>query len=127
MGEQMLEEQEFKPVLSALNFLFFFFSVPLNEYKVLACDIQQLFVAVTIHACSSSGPQYFRVIEDLIVLLGYLQNSKNKRTQSKILFLWISGVGIIEEPKMSFEPNLFLVEAILLKVHPSFYDNIYQL
>ncbi|XP_029787472.1 lysosomal-trafficking regulator isoform X3 [Suricata suricatta] len=62
-------------------------NVPLNEYKLLACDIQQLFIAVTIHACSSSGPQYFRVIEDLIVLLGYLQNSKNKRTQSMAVAL----------------------------------------
>ncbi|KAF3823867.1 hypothetical protein GH733_006871 [Mirounga leonina] len=61
--------------------------VPLNEYKLLACDIQQLFIAVTIHACSSSGSQYFRVIEDLIVLLGYLQNSKNKRTQNTAVAL----------------------------------------
>nr|XP_025864509.1 lysosomal-trafficking regulator isoform X3 [Vulpes vulpes] len=62
-------------------------NVPLNEYKLLACDIQQIFVAVTIHACSSSGSQYFRVIEDLIVLLGYLQNSKNKRTQNMAVAL----------------------------------------
>ncbi|KAM5234906.1 lysosomal-trafficking regulator [Ctenodactylus gundi] len=62
-------------------------SIPLSEYKLLACDVQQLLVAVTIHACSSSGAQYFRVIEDLIVLLGYLQNSKNKRTQSMALAL----------------------------------------
>ncbi|XP_006895440.1 PREDICTED: lysosomal-trafficking regulator [Elephantulus edwardii] len=66
-------------------------NVPLNEYKLLACDIQQLFKAVTIHACSSSGSQYFRVIEDLIVLLGYLQNSKNKRTQTMAVTLqfWV--------------------------------------
>ncbi|KAL0609262.1 Lysosomal-trafficking regulator, partial [Plecturocebus cupreus] len=57
-------------------------NIPVSEYKLLACDIQQLFIGVTIHACSSSGSQYFRVIEDLIVMLGYLQNSKNKRTQS---------------------------------------------
>ncbi|XP_058165487.1 lysosomal-trafficking regulator isoform X2 [Dasypus novemcinctus] len=62
-------------------------NVPMNEYKLLACDIQQLFIAVTIHACSSSGSQYFRVIEDLIVLLGYLQNSKNKRTQNMAVAL----------------------------------------
>ncbi|XP_031215289.1 lysosomal-trafficking regulator isoform X3 [Mastomys coucha] len=62
-------------------------NIPLNEYKLLACDIQQLFIAVTIHACSSSGSQYFRVIEDLIVLLGYLHNSKNKRTQNMALAL----------------------------------------
>ncbi|XP_047617651.1 lysosomal-trafficking regulator isoform X6 [Phacochoerus africanus] len=62
-------------------------NIPLNEYKLLACDIQQLFIAVTIHACSSSGSQYFRVIEDLIVLLGYLQNSKNKRTQNMAIAL----------------------------------------
>ncbi|XP_048223955.1 lysosomal-trafficking regulator [Perognathus longimembris pacificus] len=62
-------------------------NIPLSEYKLLACDIQQLFIAVTIHACSSSGSQYFRVIEDLIVLLGYLQNSKNKRTQDIALAL----------------------------------------
>ncbi|CAK6442252.1 unnamed protein product [Pipistrellus nathusii] len=62
-------------------------NIPLNEYKLLACDVQQLLVAVTIHACSSAGPQYFKVIEDLIVLLGYLQNSKNKRTQSMAVAL----------------------------------------
>ncbi|XP_048656352.1 lysosomal-trafficking regulator isoform X3 [Marmota marmota marmota] len=62
-------------------------SLPVNEYRLLACDIQQLFIAVTIHACSSSGSQYFRVIEDLIVLLGYLQNSKNKRTQNMAIAL----------------------------------------
>ncbi|XP_036893214.1 lysosomal-trafficking regulator isoform X1 [Sturnira hondurensis] len=62
-------------------------NMPLNEYKLLACDIQQLFIAVTVHACSSSGSQYFRVIEDLIVLLGYLQNSKNKRTQNMAVAL----------------------------------------
>nr|XP_002717388.2 lysosomal-trafficking regulator isoform X3 [Oryctolagus cuniculus] len=62
-------------------------NIPLNEYKLLACDIQQLFIAVTIHACSSSGSQYFRVIEDLVVLLGYLQNSKNKRTQNMAIAL----------------------------------------
>lgn len=59
----------------------------MNEYRLLACDIQQLFIAVTIHACSSSGSQYFRVIEDLIVLLGYLQSSKNKRTQNMAVAL----------------------------------------
>uniref|UniRef100_A0A8I5Y701 Lysosomal trafficking regulator n=1 Tax=Rattus norvegicus TaxID=10116 RepID=A0A8I5Y701_RAT len=62
-------------------------NIPLNEFRLLACDIQQLFIAVTIHACSSSGSQYFRVIEDLIVLLGYLHNSKNKRTQNMALAL----------------------------------------
>ncbi|PNI55241.1 LYST isoform 8, partial [Pan troglodytes] len=61
--------------------------IPVSEYKLLACDIQQLFIAVTIHACSSSGSQYFRVIEDLIVMLGYLQNSKNKRTQNMAVAL----------------------------------------
>ncbi|XP_077201679.1 lysosomal-trafficking regulator isoform X3 [Paroedura picta] len=58
-----------------------------SDYKLLVCDIQQLFVAVTIHACSSSGSQYFRIIEDLMVLLGYLQNSKNERTQSMAVAL----------------------------------------
>ncbi|KAK2086013.1 hypothetical protein P7K49_035438 [Saguinus oedipus] len=62
-------------------------NIPVSEYKLLACDIQQLFIAVTIHACSSSGTQYFRVIEDLIVMLGYLQNSKNKRTQNMAVAL----------------------------------------
>ncbi|XP_066881781.1 lysosomal-trafficking regulator [Kogia breviceps] len=62
-------------------------NVPLTEYRLLACDLQQLFIAVTIHACSSSGSQYFRVIEDLIVLLGYLQNSKSKRTQNMAVAL----------------------------------------
>ncbi|XP_042694020.1 lysosomal-trafficking regulator [Centrocercus urophasianus] len=62
-------------------------NIPLNDYKLLACDIQQLLVAVTIHACSSSGSQYFRVIEDLIVLLGHLQNSKNTRMQNMAVAL----------------------------------------
>ncbi|XP_004691083.1 PREDICTED: lysosomal-trafficking regulator [Condylura cristata] len=62
-------------------------SIPLNEYTLLACDIQQLLIAVTVHACSSSGSQYFRVIEDLIVLLGHLQNSKNKKTQNMAVVL----------------------------------------
>ncbi|XP_002760934.3 lysosomal-trafficking regulator [Callithrix jacchus] len=62
-------------------------NIPVSEYKLLACDIQQLLIAVTIHACSSSGSQYFRVIEDLIVMLGYLQNSKNKRTQNMAIAL----------------------------------------
>ncbi|KAF5898798.1 lysosomal-trafficking regulator isoform X1, partial [Clarias magur] len=52
-----------------------------NDYRLLVCDIQQLLVAVTIHACSSSGSQYFRIIEDLITLLGFMQGSKVYRTQ----------------------------------------------
>ncbi|KAF4106147.1 hypothetical protein G5714_013809 [Onychostoma macrolepis] len=55
--------------------------IPPNDYKLLVCDIQQLLVAVTIHSCSSSGSQYFRIIEDLITLLGYMQTSKVRRTQ----------------------------------------------
>ncbi|OXB55541.1 hypothetical protein ASZ78_002654 [Callipepla squamata] len=62
-------------------------NIPLNDYKLLACDIQQLLVAVAIHACSSSGSQYFRVIEDLIVLLGHLQNSKNARMRNMAVAL----------------------------------------
>ncbi|MCI4376677.1 hypothetical protein PGIGA_G00191140 [Pangasianodon gigas] len=52
-----------------------------NDYRLLVCDIQQLLVAVTIHACSSSGSQYFRIIEDLITLLGFMQGSTVYRTQ----------------------------------------------
>ncbi|NXA37739.1 LYST regulator, partial [Eudromia elegans] len=62
-------------------------NIPLNDYKLLACDIQQLMVAVAIHACTSSGSQYFRVIEDLIVLLGHLQNSKNTRMKNMAVVL----------------------------------------
>uniref|UniRef100_A0A8C5F1U2 Lysosomal-trafficking regulator n=1 Tax=Gopherus evgoodei TaxID=1825980 RepID=A0A8C5F1U2_9SAUR len=62
-------------------------NIPLNDYKLLLCDIQQLLVAVTIHACSSLGSQYFRVIEDLIVLLGHLQNNKNEKTQNMAIAL----------------------------------------
>ncbi|XP_073194262.1 lysosomal-trafficking regulator isoform X3 [Lepidochelys kempii] len=62
-------------------------NIPLNDYKLLVCDIQQLLVAVTIHACSSSGSQYFRVIEDLIILLGHLQNNKNEKTQNMAIAL----------------------------------------
>uniref|UniRef100_A0A8C5M6R0 Lysosomal trafficking regulator n=1 Tax=Leptobrachium leishanense TaxID=445787 RepID=A0A8C5M6R0_9ANUR len=62
-------------------------SVPSDEYMLLVCDIQQLLVAVTIHSCSSSGSQYFRIIEDLIVLLGYLNESKNQRIQNLAVLL----------------------------------------
>ncbi|KAL4641356.1 lysosomal-trafficking regulator-like [Arapaima gigas] len=55
--------------------------MPLNDYKLLVCDIQQLLVAVTIHSCCTSGSQYFRIIEDLVTLLGYLQTSRICRTQ----------------------------------------------
>uniref|UniRef100_A0A4W3ICA6 Lysosomal trafficking regulator n=1 Tax=Callorhinchus milii TaxID=7868 RepID=A0A4W3ICA6_CALMI len=58
--------------------------IPMSDYKLLLCDIQQLLVAVTIHSCSSSGSQYFRIIEDLISLLGYLQTSKNTKTKGKM-------------------------------------------
>ncbi|KYO18831.1 lysosomal-trafficking regulator isoform C [Alligator mississippiensis] len=71
--------------LAALNGLEH--NIPLNDYKLLACNIQQLLVAVTIHACSSSGSQYFRVVEDLLVLLGHLQNSNNERTQNMAITL----------------------------------------
>lgn len=64
-------------------FLSYFCSIPLNDYKLLVCDIQQLLVAVTIHSCSSSGSQYFRIIEDLITLLGFMQTSKMHRTQGE--------------------------------------------
>lgn len=64
-------------------------SIPLNDYKLLVCDIQQLLVAVTIHSCSSSGSQYFRIIEDLITLLGFMQTSKMRRTQGEG---WISEI-----------------------------------
>ncbi|KAG7462834.1 hypothetical protein MATL_G00188970 [Megalops atlanticus] len=62
-------------------------SIPLNEYKLLVCDVQQLLVAVTIHSCSSSGSQYFRIIEDLITLLGYLHTSNIRRTQEMAVSL----------------------------------------
>ncbi|XP_077073466.1 lysosomal-trafficking regulator isoform X2 [Siphateles boraxobius] len=61
--------------------------IPPNDYKLVVCDIQQLLVAVTIHSCSSSGSQYFRIIEDLITLLGYMQTSKVRRTQEMALAL----------------------------------------
>uniref|UniRef100_A0A4W4F2U4 Lysosomal trafficking regulator n=1 Tax=Electrophorus electricus TaxID=8005 RepID=A0A4W4F2U4_ELEEL len=61
--------------------------IPLNDYKLLVCDIQQLLVAVTIHACSSSGSQYLRIIEDLITLLGFMQSSKIPRTQEMAMAL----------------------------------------
>ncbi|XP_056147370.1 lysosomal-trafficking regulator isoform X2 [Lampris incognitus] len=61
--------------------------IPLNDYKLLVCDIQQLLVAVTIHSCSSSGSQYFRIIEDLITLLGFMQTSKMRRTQEMAMAL----------------------------------------
>ncbi|KAG5855575.1 hypothetical protein ANANG_G00050510 [Anguilla anguilla] len=61
--------------------------IPLDDYKLLVCAIQQLLVAVTIHSCSSSGSQYFRIIEDLITLLGHLQTSKIRRTQEMAVAL----------------------------------------
>ncbi|XP_056422915.1 lysosomal-trafficking regulator isoform X3 [Hyla sarda] len=57
-------------------------SVSPDEYILLACDLQQLLIAVTIHSCSSSGSQYFRIVEDLIVILGYLNESKNEKLQN---------------------------------------------
>lgn len=73
--------------VSFLFFLSFVCRIPLNDYKLLVCDIQQLLVAVTIHSCSSSGSQYFRIIEDLITLLGFMQTSKIRRTQGEGLAL----------------------------------------
>ncbi|XP_078069512.1 lysosomal-trafficking regulator isoform X2 [Mustelus asterias] len=61
--------------------------IPVNEYKLLLCDIQQLLVAITIHSCSSSGLPYFRIIEDLISLLGHLQNSKDTKTKEMAVAL----------------------------------------
>ncbi|XP_063773674.1 lysosomal-trafficking regulator isoform X2 [Pseudophryne corroboree] len=57
-------------------------SVSQDEYILLACDLQQLLIAVTIHSCSSSGSQYFRIVEDMIIILGHLNESKNERLQS---------------------------------------------
>lgn len=71
------------PYMSFLFFLSSLCRIPLNDYKLLVCDIQQLLVAMTIHSCSSSGFQYFRIIEDLITLLGFMQNSKIRRTQGE--------------------------------------------
>lgn len=64
-------------------------SISLDEYILLACDLQQLLIAVTIHACSSSGSQYFRIVEDLIILLGYLTESKNENLQCKFFFVYL--------------------------------------
>ncbi|XP_051503760.1 lysosomal-trafficking regulator isoform X2 [Myxocyprinus asiaticus] len=61
--------------------------IPPNDYRLVVCDIQQLLVAVTIHSCSSSGSQYFRIIEDLITLLGCMQASKVRRTQEMAMAL----------------------------------------
>lgn len=61
--------------------------IPPNDYKLVVCDVQQLLVAVTIHSCSSSGSQYFRIIEDLITLLGYMRNSKVRRTKEMAVTL----------------------------------------
>ncbi|XP_018413216.1 PREDICTED: lysosomal-trafficking regulator [Nanorana parkeri] len=62
-------------------------SISLDEYILLACDLQQLLIAVTIHACSSSGSQYFRIVEDLIILLGYLNESKNEILQNMAVLM----------------------------------------
>ncbi|XP_046885311.1 lysosomal-trafficking regulator isoform X3 [Hypomesus transpacificus] len=61
--------------------------IPLHDYRLLVGDIQQLLVAVTIHSCSSSGSQYFRIIEDLVTLLGVMQTSKMPRTQEMAVAL----------------------------------------
>ncbi|XP_073729607.1 lysosomal-trafficking regulator isoform X3 [Misgurnus anguillicaudatus] len=61
--------------------------IPPNDYKLVVCDVQQLLVGVTIHSCSSSGSQYFRIIEDLITLLGYMRNSKVRRTKEMAVTL----------------------------------------
>ncbi|XP_048843336.1 lysosomal-trafficking regulator-like isoform X2 [Brienomyrus brachyistius] len=61
--------------------------IPLDDHKLLVCDIQQLLVFVTIHSCSSSGSQYFRIIEDLVALLGHLQTSTIPRTKEMAVIL----------------------------------------
>ncbi|KAM8954167.1 lysosomal-trafficking regulator isoform 2-T2 [Pelodytes ibericus] len=85
-------------------------SVPLDEYILLVCDIQQLLVAVTIHSCSSSGSQYFRIIEDLIILLGYLYESKNKKIQNLAILLQFkvlqSAIDFIKTTANQDSPNL---------------------
>ncbi|XP_068597852.1 lysosomal-trafficking regulator [Brachionichthys hirsutus] len=90
-------------------------SIPLNDYKLLVCDVQQLLVAVTIHSCSSSGSQYFRIIEDLITLLGYMQTSKTRHTQEMAVALqfrvlqsaieFIKTTANQEPPKLSGSVN----------------------
>ncbi|CAN0405213.1 unnamed protein product [Lampetra fluviatilis] len=51
------------------------------ECRLLLGDVQQLLVAATIHACSTGGGQYLRLLDDLVVLLNCLQGSANPRTQ----------------------------------------------
>ncbi|XP_072265185.1 lysosomal-trafficking regulator isoform X2 [Pyxicephalus adspersus] len=62
-------------------------SISLDEYVLLTCDLQQLLIAVTIHACSCSGSQYFRIVEDLIILLGYFNESKNEMLQNMAVLM----------------------------------------
>lgn len=81
-------------------------SIPLNDYKLLVCDIQQMLVAVTIHSCSSSGSQYFRIIEDLITLLGFMQTSKMRRTRGEFSRL-SSGRLVLPRPAVtSVQPQM---------------------
>ncbi|XP_023692044.2 lysosomal-trafficking regulator isoform X2 [Paramormyrops kingsleyae] len=61
--------------------------IPLDDHKLLVCDIQQLLVYITIHSCSSSGSQYFHIIEDLVTLLGHLQTSTIPRTKEMAVIL----------------------------------------
>ncbi|XP_028844512.1 lysosomal-trafficking regulator isoform X1 [Denticeps clupeoides] len=62
-------------------------SISPSDYRLLVCDVQQLLVAVTIHSCSSSGSQYFRIIEDLVTLLGVMKTSDVRRTQDMAVAL----------------------------------------
>ncbi|XP_061480531.1 lysosomal-trafficking regulator isoform X2 [Rhineura floridana] len=98
-----------------------------NDYRLLVCDMQQLLVIVTIHACSSSGSQYFRIIEDLMVLLGHLQNSKNERTrimavalqfrvlQAAVEFIKTAANGDSEDPSNLCHLPIMHHQAVLQK------------
>lgn len=99
--------------------------IPLNDYKLLVCDIQQLLVAVTIHSCSSSGSQYFRIIEDLITLLGFMQTSKIRQTQGEG-WLWNIRVCCLQLRSTVLEDLELSLEALTpvcsqMFPHPSLY------
>ncbi|XP_077145213.1 lysosomal-trafficking regulator [Ranitomeya variabilis] len=99
-------------------------SVSQDEYILLASDLQQLLIAVTIHSCSSSGSQYFRIVEDLIVILGYLNESKNERLQNiavamqfKILH---SAVEFIKTTSNQDPQNIFTTSSFLQSSHAKY-------
>uniref|UniRef100_A0A8C4N483 BEACH domain-containing protein n=1 Tax=Eptatretus burgeri TaxID=7764 RepID=A0A8C4N483_EPTBU len=57
-------------------------TLPRSDGGLLLGDIQQFLLAATLHACTSAGSHYFRLLDDLLAMLGHFQTSQHARTQA---------------------------------------------